>query len=103
MNVPIVDERAFPPGTVRLSDRAESHLVLSPQPTSDPNDPLVRPRRGQVPTQLIIRLELVHVSQVSSHISALVVRHNRRGSPHKRRSGMGSDESRSGILLCGPQ
>lgn len=38
-----VDERAFPPGTVRLSDKADTHLILAPQPTSDPNDPLVRP------------------------------------------------------------
>ncbi|RDW82986.1 hypothetical protein BP5796_04477 [Coleophoma crateriformis] len=28
------------PGTVRLEDRAGTHIVLSPQPTSDPNDPL---------------------------------------------------------------
>jgi MFS family permease len=34
------DETEFPPGTVRLSDSAESHIVLAPQPTSDPNDPL---------------------------------------------------------------
>ncbi|OJJ50112.1 hypothetical protein ASPZODRAFT_149519 [Penicilliopsis zonata CBS 506.65] len=30
----------FPPGTVRLEDRQNQHLILSPQPTSDPNEPL---------------------------------------------------------------
>ena len=29
------------PGTVMLSDRLGEHIVLSPQPSSDPNDPLV--------------------------------------------------------------
>jgi hypothetical protein len=41
-SVPVEESVSFPPGTVRLSDLAESHVVLSPQPTSDPNDPLVR-------------------------------------------------------------
>jgi hypothetical protein len=31
----------FPPGTVRLSDIKLKHVVLSPQPSSDPNSPLV--------------------------------------------------------------
>ncbi|OJJ50416.1 hypothetical protein ASPZODRAFT_57859 [Penicilliopsis zonata CBS 506.65] len=29
-----------PPGTVRLEDRQGDHLVLSPQPSADPNEPL---------------------------------------------------------------
>jgi len=29
------------PGTVRMSDTLGTHVVLSPQPTADPNDPLV--------------------------------------------------------------
>lgn len=30
----------FPPGTAPLTDIADSRLILSPQPTNDPNDPL---------------------------------------------------------------
>jgi len=29
------------PGTVRIGDTLGTHVVLSPQPTADPNDPLV--------------------------------------------------------------
>lgn len=32
----------FPPGTIRLEDKEGDHIMLSPLPTSDPNDPLAR-------------------------------------------------------------
>lgn len=35
--------QAFPPGTVRVEDKLGDYIVLSPQPSSDPNEPLVRP------------------------------------------------------------
>lgn len=34
------DDTAFPPGTIRLETKHNNEIVLSPQPTSDPNDPL---------------------------------------------------------------
>lgn len=37
---PTTFDAAFPPGTVRLQSIDHSNVVLSPQPTSDPNDPL---------------------------------------------------------------
>jgi hypothetical protein len=36
------DDVRFPPGTIRLEARHNATIVLSPQPSSDPNDPLVR-------------------------------------------------------------
>lgn len=31
----------LPPGTQRINDLQATHIVLAPQPTSDPNQPLV--------------------------------------------------------------
>lgn len=39
-NISSLDKTQFPPGTARLADKSDLHLVLSPQPTNDPNDPL---------------------------------------------------------------
>lgn len=32
---------ALPPGTQRINDREATHILLAPQPSSDPNQPLV--------------------------------------------------------------
>lgn len=76
-----IDERKFPPGTVRLSDKADTHLVLSPQPTSDPNDPLVRCRtsnhRNLTPLQ-----ELVNMAEDNPNDIALLLCRVRLRLPH---------------------
>jgi hypothetical protein len=35
---------ALPPGTQRINDLQATHMILAPQPSSDPNQPLVRIR-----------------------------------------------------------
>jgi hypothetical protein len=32
----------LPPGTQRINDSQATHILLAPQPSSDPNQPLVR-------------------------------------------------------------
>lgn len=76
-NFNAVDETQFPPGTVRLSDKENESLVLAPQPTSDPNDPLVCSSFLQsLRLTDISSLELVIMAQNYPDDSPLTLRHH---------------------------
>ncbi|KAL2813439.1 major facilitator superfamily domain-containing protein [Aspergillus granulosus] len=62
---------AWPPGTVRLEDLAQSEVILEPKPSKDPNDPLNWPQWrkhlnfGLVSYYVVMVMALVNVATVT--------------------------------------